>query len=547
MTTTFSSTSPSTTVPAIDYTDKDFGSLRQAMLDLAAYRLPEWTDRSAADVGMLLVDMFAYVGDILSYYQDRIASESFLDTAVERRSVMHLLRLIGYELSPPVPASAEIDIVFNMPVAPASTMVRIPTGAAFTVKPVPGAQGPPPTFTYLGADLDVDLAGPAVTPRADGKVTVARLPVRHCVLVRDEALGASTGEPNLSFPLTASTVLVDTVAVTVDEGAGPVGWERQDNLLFHRDDVGHVETSTSTSRDYMVQFDESGAASVRFGDGVYGMRPPVGNANIRATYAAGAGAAGNVAAGTITQALSQIPNLFSVSNPLPAVGGADAETLEHARRFGPLAYRSGDRAVTLRDYSALALRAGGVAKVGARTTGWNRVELFVAPEGPVLAPATPELRQHLVAYLEDRRMVGTSVRIEDPIPVAIDIAVDVFVDHHHDASVVRTTAEAAVGNLVAFANVDFGRPLYLSKIYEAVEAIDGVAAATVQRFRRQDQAPPKAFLRRRGLLVEAGLGAVGDFVERAYSGQIAVEGRLEIGEFELPVPGVITVDVRYEQ
>ena len=80
--------------PAIDYTDKDFESLRSAMLALATYRLPEWTDRSPSDVGMLLVDLFAYVGDVVSYYQDRIASESFLATAVERRSVLHLLRLI---------------------------------------------------------------------------------------------------------------------------------------------------------------------------------------------------------------------------------------------------------------------------------------------------------------------------------------------------------------------------------------------------------------------------------------------------------------------
>ena len=48
------------------------------MLRLAQQRLPEWTDRSPADLGMLLVDLFAYMGDIVVYYQDRIASEMFL-------------------------------------------------------------------------------------------------------------------------------------------------------------------------------------------------------------------------------------------------------------------------------------------------------------------------------------------------------------------------------------------------------------------------------------------------------------------------------------
>src|SRR5262245_29045603 len=102
-------------IPAIDYTSKDYASLRRAMLELARYRLPEWTDQSPSDLGALLVDLFAYMGDVILYYQDRIANESFLTTAIERRSVLNALRLIGYELSPPTPATAEITLFFKPP------------------------------------------------------------------------------------------------------------------------------------------------------------------------------------------------------------------------------------------------------------------------------------------------------------------------------------------------------------------------------------------------------------------------------------------------
>jgi|SRR6516164_11492630 hypothetical protein len=91
--------------PTIDYTNKDFQSLRQAMLAVAQYRLPEWTDQSPADLGNLLIDLVAYLGDVVLYYQDRIANESFLQTALERRSVLNALNLIGYQLAPPVTAS----------------------------------------------------------------------------------------------------------------------------------------------------------------------------------------------------------------------------------------------------------------------------------------------------------------------------------------------------------------------------------------------------------------------------------------------------------
>src|SRR5215471_21226715 len=110
-------------VPAIDYTNKDFTSLRQALLDLARSRLPEWTDRSPADLGMLLLDLFAYIGDVMLYYQDRIANESFLQTATERRSVLQMLRLIGYELKPPLAAAADLTLIFKPVPAQASPIV----------------------------------------------------------------------------------------------------------------------------------------------------------------------------------------------------------------------------------------------------------------------------------------------------------------------------------------------------------------------------------------------------------------------------------------
>jgi hypothetical protein len=535
--------------PTIDYTDKDFRSLRQAMLDLAAYRLPEWTDRSPGDIGVLLVDLFAYTGDIISYYQDRIAGESFLDTAVERRSVLNLLRMIGYELAPPVPAAAELTLTFKPPAAGAPTVVTIPRGAQFATKPPPAgdAANPAPAqiFEYLGPDLDVDLAGPRVVARPDGKLTFSGLIVRQSRSIPPEVLGSSTGEPNQRFRLAAAPLIRDSIVVDVDEGAGPVRWTHRENLLFSRDPDGRVTLSNPDSRDYHVEYDEDGASFIVFGDGVYGRRPPPGRNNIRATYAIGGGAAGNVAGGAIVEPKTRIVGLDGVTNPKPAAGGTEAEPTERAVRFGPLAFRSGDRAVTLSDYVALAFQAGGVSKVRARTTGWNRVELYVAPEGEACVPAPDDLKQRLVAYFEDRRMVGTSVRIEDPVCVPIDIAVEVVPEHHYDPESVRQRAERAVAGLVAFRNVDFGRPMYLSKVYEAVEAIDGVLAATVVRFRRQDQVVPRTL--RKKVLIDAGLADVSDFVERAFHGEIPIAGRIDIGEFELPTPGAVTVTLRYDR
>ena len=64
----------------IDYLARDYASFRRALIDLIPSKLPEWTDRSEADFGVVLIELFAYMADILSYYQDRIANEAFLTT-----------------------------------------------------------------------------------------------------------------------------------------------------------------------------------------------------------------------------------------------------------------------------------------------------------------------------------------------------------------------------------------------------------------------------------------------------------------------------------
>ncbi|MCZ6818166.1 MAG: putative baseplate assembly protein [Calditrichaeota bacterium] len=94
--------------PIIDYVTKDYEGFRQAMLNEIPQLLPNWTDRSESDFGVVLIELFAYVSDILSYYQDRIANEAYLDTATQRRSVVELLRLLNYQIDPGLAAASMI-------------------------------------------------------------------------------------------------------------------------------------------------------------------------------------------------------------------------------------------------------------------------------------------------------------------------------------------------------------------------------------------------------------------------------------------------------
>ena len=86
------------TPPDINYLAKDFSSFKQLILDRMAVLTPGWIERNAADLGIVLVELLAYVGDYLSYQQDAVATEAYLGTARKRASVRRHARLVDYPM-----------------------------------------------------------------------------------------------------------------------------------------------------------------------------------------------------------------------------------------------------------------------------------------------------------------------------------------------------------------------------------------------------------------------------------------------------------------
>lgn len=87
---------PERSEPDINYLAKDYASFRQLIFDRLAVIMPDWKERHAPDIGVALVELLAYIGDQLSYYQDAVATEAYLDTARERISVRRHARLVDY-------------------------------------------------------------------------------------------------------------------------------------------------------------------------------------------------------------------------------------------------------------------------------------------------------------------------------------------------------------------------------------------------------------------------------------------------------------------
>ena len=138
-------------------------SMLAALSDITRPALQRLKTRDDDDPSIALLDAAATMADVLTFYQERIATESYLRTATERRSLLELARLIGYELRPGVAASAFLAFSLDeSPGAPVATTVAVGT----KVQSIPGPDEKPQTFETIGeigARVDWNALKPQMT------------------------------------------------------------------------------------------------------------------------------------------------------------------------------------------------------------------------------------------------------------------------------------------------------------------------------------------------------------------------------------------------
>ncbi len=98
------------TPPDVDYLVKDYAGFRRLMLDRLSRLVPGWRERSAADLGVALTELLAYAGDHLSYWQDAVATEAYLDTARKRSSLRRHALLVDYAMHDGCNARAWVQV-----------------------------------------------------------------------------------------------------------------------------------------------------------------------------------------------------------------------------------------------------------------------------------------------------------------------------------------------------------------------------------------------------------------------------------------------------
>jgi hypothetical protein len=254
------------------------------------------------------------------------------------------------------------------------------------------------------------------------------------------------------------------VANTLQIQSNGVIWHEVPSFFSH----GPNERIFVTSQD-------SSGMTVQFGDGITGRRLTTGRGNVTATYRQGIGIAGNVASLALRTLLDRPVGLKSVSNPAPASGGADPESLDQSRTNAPNAVRIFGRIVSLSDFEDAAREFAGVAKAHS-SWEWSGEEqvVYVTVAGEDGAAIAGQTYADLVADLDSRRDPNRAMRVRSYTPVPIQLAATIFVNPEYVPDDVLAAVESEVVSYFSFDNLQFGEPVHLSNVYAAMQSVAGV-------------------------------------------------------------------------
>jgi predicted phage baseplate assembly protein len=218
------------------------------------------------------------------------------------------------------------------------------------------------------------------------------------------------------------------------------------------------------------------------------------------TYRSGGGVVGNVGARTLVVLQSSIPYIASVVNHAPALGGTDTEDIEHAKWRAPQVLRSRERAVTTEDFEVLARQAtpaiararcigvrdgrGGADEASAGRVRLQLVPAMPSPNGPLpfdQTELTPRVRDEVQTYLDDRRLLGSELVLENAAYLWVSVVARVRPRPRANRARLGARAAEAIYRYIHpttggpdFAGWPFGRELFAGEIYSLLQAIDGV-------------------------------------------------------------------------
>ncbi len=455
----------------IDFSTADFDEFKESFNNYVKSVYPkDYNNFVESDLGQMLSELFAYMAAVLSFKADALAQENYIATAKTSEGLMKLLELIGIQIRGSVPAKATCTL---------TTDTALQAGEAITLgaddrslDTVSTRDNLPLTYTLYKVDSngDIDMQSESLTLtegvdfNADASTVDGLLLLEGKMQTLQGTFAQSVTNQTIDIPL--PSVVEGSIIVSATDGF----YTEIENIWF----------ASAGAKVFQRKNNEDFSCRLMFGDGDVGKVPPTGAA-YTVMYRTGGGLRGNVTSEYLNKSVSlrsslNTPINITYTNKSAATGGVDAQSLEEARRFGPMWFATQYRAVTGQDYTAfvnkfrsVAGKTGkGLAVLRDNGSAGNMIDIYVLQRATEnhLERASSEFKRELLEYLNNYRMLTDELTVVDGIVRTLDLAGTLYVDRSQKLSS-EDVKQRVANRIVEFFSVttrDFGTPLILSDL-----------------------------------------------------------------------------------
>jgi len=543
----------------IKYLNREFPDLREELIEYAKNYFPDtYNDFSPTSPGMMFIEMASYVGDILSFYQDTQLQETFLQYAKDPSNLYSLAYMMGYRPKVTSTSQVELEVSQRVGTTAQYTPNYEEAFIVNENSTVKASTGNGTSFildtkvdfnfssSFDPTDVSVFSVDSQGNP-SEYKLTKKVKAFSGEVVSKSEDIGISEKFKTITLE---DTDIIGILDITDSDGNTwyEVPFLGQDtifkeelNTSIYKGIVPNLLTLEKVPRRFVTRFKSNNSLEIQFGSGIvpdddqdftpnptnvglgtnqgvsrldfaydpsnflftrtYGLSPS--NTTLTIRYLKGGGVSSNENSNTISQKTNilTIPSspskvdTLEFTNPKPAFGGKDGDTIEELRQNSIRTFNEQNRVVTLEDYSVRALsmpsRFGSISKAYATQdelsntrsevdniidTNPLAISLYVLAydldKKVVQAPA--DLKRNLRNYLSQYILLTDSVNIKDGFIVNIGVKYDII---PLPGTIGRDVILRCNNELINYFNIDnwsINQPINLSRIYTLLDRVQGV-------------------------------------------------------------------------
>lgn len=414
------------------------------------------TDYSEGNILIIILSLFAAIAEVLHYYVDNMARETFLSTARRYDSVVKHGALVDYHARAAIAATVDVILSRSITGNSIGAKLTIPQGTLFT-----------------------DQSGNSWLSARDvtwySNVTTCRVPIIQHEKYTTSALN--------------NMVIPTGDRVQLNLGTLPNGkyYEHGSmSLQIGGESWVLVETfakSKPTDKHFMVSVDESLNPYIMFGDGTFGKKPAAGAKITNVVFYLTNGTQGNVKSNTITSVPSVISSSITdatVSNAYDAGGGSNYENFTMLKEHIPLSVKTLGVAITKEDFESLAMLVDGVNKAKADYECGRKLTVYISPDGG--AVASSELISRVYNLLSQRAPMTTWLKVKSAGKVQIILEMDVTGKKSYKTAEIQTQILTALYNAYSPEQAEIGGSVRVSDIYALIDNLSTVDYLHLTKF-----------------------------------------------------------------